>query len=109
MARIIFFVAILVLLLVAVWKLSCSIYWKVRNRRNHGKGRVVKRKVNREVRYFVQLYNDNAGWEDIPGYKFDNLGDAMTAMDKALERVFANDSTNDGEEQIMVERSYRRR
>ena len=109
MARLIFFVAVLVLVLIGLWKLSIRLYWKARNKKNHGKGRVVKRKVRGVVLYVAQLYEDNAGWQDIPGLKYNTLSEAMTAMDKAMERAFANDTNNEGDEQIMVERSYNRR
>ena len=47
--------------------------------------------------------------EDIPGLKYSNLSEAMTAMDNAMERAFSNENGRDSDEQIMVERSYRRR
>jgi hypothetical protein len=109
MARLIFFIAILVLVCIALWKINVRLYWKIRNARNHGKGRVVKRKSKGKVVYVAQLYTDNVGWEDIPGLKYSNLSEAMTAMDNAMERAFSNENGRDSDEQIMVERSYRRR
>ena len=43
MPRIIFCIAILTLLVILLAKLGHRIYWRIRNRMNHCKGRVVKR------------------------------------------------------------------
>lgn len=110
MPRIIFCIAILTLLVILLAKLGHRIYWRIRNRMNHCKGRVVKRmcKSQHKVLYYAQIYKDFVGWEDIPGLRFDNISDAMTAMDKALERTFA-ELANDNDEQIIVEREYKPR
>lgn len=110
MPRLIFCIAILVLLVILLAKLGHRIYWRIRNRMNHCKGRVVKRmcKSKGKVLYYAQIYRDFVGWEDIPGLHFDNISDAMTAMDKALERTFA-ELANDNDEQIIVEREYKPR
>ena len=106
MPRLIFFIAILILLLVGLAKLCHRIYWILLNAKNHGKGRVIKRKVNGKVSYVVQLYKEFDGWLDIPGLKYSTIGDALTAMDKALEKSF-DEEAHDTDEQVIVEREYR--
>lgn len=108
MARIIFCIAIIILLAILFAKIGISIYWRVRNRMNHCKGRMVKRmcKSKGKILYYVQIYKDFVGWEDIPGLMFDKICDAMTCMDKALERTFA-DQPGENDEKVIVEREYK--
>ena len=60
MPRIIFCIAILTLLVILLAKLGHRIYWRIRNRMNHCKGRVVKRMCDKALeRTFAELANDN--------------------------------------------------
>ena len=106
MPRLIFCIAILILVLIALCKVIYRAYWRIRNHRNHCKGRVVRRKFNGKVQYFVQIYKDFIGWEDVPGLRCDSIAIAMTAMDNALTKNFA-EVANDNDEQVIVEREYR--
>ena len=109
MARIICCIAVMVIVCIVGYRVILRLLWKARNVKNHGKGRVVKRKKKGKVVFIAQLYRDDVGWEDIPGLAYNTLSDAMTAMDKALERAYEDDQVDENEEKVMVERSYRQR